>query len=357
MAQENNPVEFLRRHKQIVPEYSGSAWDHLMKIQDGGQSNRGKNVGRKEHPFDMDAMINFKNHNIHHSTCIETKRDATVGLGFKTDRVSEEYDSACEISFQHTQNDQCEDYWQTGNSYYEVVRESSAPNSRILGIYHVSAPLVFKNVQDDFYYWEIVGDEEVPEKQFANFGDWEVLRMFEEEEGGASEIIAIPRPTSLDRWYGWPDWVSAVSSIELVQCMTQHEFDFFLNRGVPEFLLFILGGIVDQNAWKQLEENLKSHIGIGNAYKSSAFNFSNSDMKVQLEKLGLGERQQGVYEESGFSDCVGSPRSAAAGWHPNSGQVRGYKRTPECADGIPITLYRTSPTRPLDGSLQYSRQR
>lgn len=299
MAQDST-FQIPRLSHRITPDYGGrTIHEHLTKLDESAESKRRPHVGRKEHPFRMDKAIDFKDHNIHHSTCIEAKRDATIGLGFTSDAAEDVLNEMCEVSFHHTINDQVEDYWQVGNSYLEIVREEPRRDAPIIGIHHVQAPVVYRNIQEDRKFWETVDDRDtsIPEPKFAEFGDWESL-----EEFGTSEIIAWPRPTSRDRWYGWPDWIAAAPVIELVQCMIQHEFDFFLNRGVPEFLLFLLNGNIDQKTWEDLQKNLKGHIGLGNAFKSSVYNLPSTELKVQLEKLGLGERQQGVFSE--YSDAT-----------------------------------------------------
>ena len=286
----DNHFTFSRQSRPITPSFGESLVDALKKSATEARkpSSRKAHVGRKYHPFDMNKAIELKDFNIHHSTCIETKRDAMIGLGFVEDKVNEVLDPLCEVSFHHVLNDMVEDYWQTGNSYIEVVRENpGVENSPILALYPVKSSIVYKNVPDPeegSWYWEILneGDDLLPEAKFAQFGDWERLAEF-----GTSELISLPKPTSRDRWYGWPDWLSAAPMIELASSMTQHSFDYFLNRGVPEFMLFLTGGMVDKNAFADLEKQLKAHIGLGNSFKSSVFNFANSELNIQLEKLGV----------------------------------------------------------------------
>ena len=301
-------VQQIQIHRQSKPLFKDwgekTIYDSLMKApQPKVESKQGTVKGeRKEHPFDMVAMRDFKNYNIHHSTCIETKRDSTVGLGFKSDKVSDLLDPLCEIAFEHTLSDVAEDYWQVGNCYFEIRREAQSSGAPIAAIYHLEAFAV-KRYQEETgdYHWIIQSGEDGTDRHFARFGD---LDDFIEREGlegedidDVSEVIAIPRPTSLSRWYGFPDWLSCTASIELVHCLIQHEFDFFLNRGVPEFMLFALGGNIDPDTWKALENNLKSHIGLGNSFKSSAYNLPAPELTIQLEKLGIDQRQQGAFAE------------------------------------------------------------
>lgn len=306
---------FTHATRPLFPDYGDDGiYKHLMKARAGsdGSSAQGTSHGRKQHPFDMNAVLNLKDHNIHHSTCIEAKRDATVGLGFKSDKVDSVLDDLCDVSFLSVLSDGTEDYWQTGQSYIEVRRAAPVGSAEIIGLHHIEAPVVYKYVEVDEasgtydFHWEIVGSEGFAQREFARFGDLDdfIGRMgySSQQAESVSELIAIPRPTSRHRWYGWPDWIPAISSIELNQMLIQHEFDFFLNRGVPEFMLFVLGGAVDTKTWDKLTDSMKASIGFGNAYKSGAFNFQSPTTQVQVEKLGLGERQQGIFAE--YTDAI-----------------------------------------------------
>ncbi|MCP4897873.1 MAG: hypothetical protein GY906_12950 [bacterium] len=298
--------------------------DFLMKaVGPEAKSKQGASEGRQQHPFNFPNVINFKNGNIHHSTCVETKTASTVGLGFKTDKKKEnamtgmdepDHDAPskvddvlnplCDISFLDILTDICEDFWQVGNGYMEVVRE--APGGRILGLYHVPSATAYVNIEAGTYdrHYEIVADEGFAKiSRFAVFGDGEDFLQRAKgldmnaaqvpDDGRVSEIIHFRRSTSLNRWYGFPDWLAAVPNVELVQCLTQQSFDFFLNRGVPEFFLFLLGKELDDPDWKKIEDAMRANIGLGNAFKSIALNIQDPDMKVQLEKLGLEGKSDG----------------------------------------------------------------
>ncbi len=300
--------------------------DFLMKaVGPKIESRQGVSPGRQQHPFNFKNVINFKNGNIHHSTCIETKTASTVGLGFQTDKkkkneatgmdepdndamskVDDVLNPLCEISFLDVLTDVCEDFWQTGNGYMEIVREE--PEGPIIGIYHVPSATVFVNIESESYYrhYEVEADEgTVQSQRFAVFGDGKdfLARAAAGElgfgaealpsDGRVSEIIHFRRPSSLSRWYGFPDWLAAVPNVELVQCLTQQSFDFFLNRGVPEFFLFMLGKELSDKDWKKVENAMRANIGIGNAFKSIALNIQDPDMVIQLEKLGLEGKSDG----------------------------------------------------------------
>jgi len=333
-------------HRDVVPlykDYFDSQGNHnclataIFKAAGSAKEEAsGQSVwhGRKEHPFDWRAVTNFQTSNEHHAACIHAKVSSTVGLGFgrpkppqmgpdgvtplppkeddEISKVDKVLNPLCTHTFQNTFSPVCEDFWQVGTGYMEVVRRgtgkttsSSAGSSRvpagtITGLHHLSAPDVHVYLENEFYehHYEIDSPEGGAVRRFARFGDRD--GFLERVKGGGiqmtgekpnpnhvSEVIEFRRPSTLSRWYGFPDWLSAVALIELVQCLHQWKYDFFLNRGVPEFMLFILGQKLPTADWLKIETALKANIGKGNSHKSIAVNLSSQDIKIQLEKLGM----------------------------------------------------------------------
>lgn len=359
---------FSHRTHKLFPEKGGESESILTQIlskQDSKNdkstgSQQGANRGRKEHPFDMEVVTHLKPLNVHHSACIGAKVSSTVGLGFETEadrkrrrakmegknessvdgteiesNVDKELNPLCDISFQDIFNSAIEDYWQVGNGYIEIVRaggtgkttsstagSSQTKGDEITGIHHIQAPSAYLYVEDEARYkhFELQGTEgSGTSPKFALFGDREgFIRRNQDgdtpddrDKGSISEVIWFRQPSSLTRWYGFPDWLAAVASIELVQMILQHKYDFFLNRGVPEFLLFVLGQKVGPDDWEKITDVLRSNIGMGNSHKSGAINLVGEDIEVQLERLAMdagGEDDFAKTKENQAVDIVSAHR-------------------------------------------------
>ena len=321
-----------------VPEHLRKSVDPEDKEQQA--SDQGVNLGVKMQPFNMQAAINFKNQNPHHSTCIEAKTRALVGLGFQEneDLISDELDPLCDSTFHEVMQAIGEDYWQVGNGYMEVVWDDSA--SKIVGLHHVPAATVQICIEDVSYRRHFVvgafSSEGTGPIVMPPFGE---LKSFKERfgltstsregrdpeaaDGGVpdnlpsvgdggrvgyvsqgfgrpstrAEIIHFSRRTSMNRWYGYPDWLSAVASIELVQCMTQERYDFFLNRGVPDFMLFVTGADVPKDEWESIKQAMLATLGQGNQHKTVAVNINDPNVKILVEKLAM----EGSGSEAAFT--------------------------------------------------------
>lgn len=296
---------------------------------DGGTSAQHSARGLKSHPFDFDVLKLLKDYNEHHATCISAKVSATVGLGFLNEhekkkrqnpemgmavepggvvpesmplyqpsKVDDVLDPLCRISWHDVLMDVDEDYEDTGNGYIEVIRSAG----KITGLHHLPSRETYMKVEDSKHNYHYVIKGGGSERHFAAFGDKEAfierakannLVTFSDPAEGEtledtiSEVIHFRKPSSRDKNYGTPDWVSAVPMIELAQMLHQYKFDFFNNRGVPEFLLFITGKKVGDKEWKVIEDTMKANIGHGNSHKSAAINIPMPEVEIHVEKLAI----------------------------------------------------------------------
>lgn len=291
-------VAFLDRRGHLLYPRQGTGVAMLAQLLKAdtdivAASNQGVPIGRKPHPFDFAAARTFKLNNVQHSTCIQAAKQALVGLGFKNDNVSDTLDPLCEISWQDVLGDAAEDFLDTGNGYIEVVRDES---DKIKGLHHLPAIDVDIYVENEQYdrHYRIrnglgTGSTIIGGRVFARFGERDALmkRMPDLNQRTVSEVIHFRQSTNMNRWYGYARWLAATASIELMQALHQFSFDFFINRGVPEFILFIKGGKVDPKTWKKVEESIKATIGLGNQHKTMALNLDDPALEIQVEKLAL----------------------------------------------------------------------
>jgi hypothetical protein len=268
--------------------------DTICKAQrDGAPSNQGVATGTVRRPFDFRRTALLKLHNEHHSTCIEAKKSATVGLGHVDDSTKGKLDPLCRVSWLNTMLQVAEDFESIGNGFLEVVREGFAGTGAIVGLHYQPACDVSIVVEDDeynFHYEVKTEGGRRTEVKFAAYGDLDDFKTRlpgKNIAGRVSELIHFAQPSSYSRWWGVPYWLAAVASIELVQSLKQHQFDFHQNRGVPEFMLFVLGTKVRTKDWTVIEEALQAQIGLGNSHKSVAINLTDPNITVQLEKLAM----------------------------------------------------------------------
>ena len=306
-----SPVEgavrtFSRKtHTLVSPlKKSCGALEAIMKsVEAGDPSQVGIEAGEQQLPFDYDAAIMFKVHNTHHSTCIEAKKQATVGLGLKNRKVTKTLNKLCTISWQTVMTKLAEDYFQVGNAYLEVVRNNAG---KISGLHHIPARLVRIFIEDttatNLHYiakGTALLTNGLGDTRLALFGDLERLRkkLSLAPDQKISEVIHFPQPSSMirARHYGFPYWLAAAAPVELTQALHQHQFDFHSNRGVPEFLTFLTGGKVDNDTWDDLVTAFQSYVGVGNSHKSSIFNLPDPNIKIDVKTLAMDGIANGTF--------------------------------------------------------------
>ncbi len=307
----------------------------LKSVTDADPSRQADQAGELVLPFDFGAATTFRIHNVHHAACVKRRREAMVGLGHVIDEEKKEagqkqsnvaltLNNKSRKSWQTTITQAAEDYITVGNAYLEVVRPSGS-GSPISGIHYVPACNVRIVLEDDRginrHFRVLNGSSRAStggratdrgDLIMAEFGDLADLERrakeplpgltrLERERGGFSELIHIPQPTAgQDRWYGFPDWLAATGYVELTQAALQSQFDLFSNRGVPEFLLFLLGSKVNDKTWDEMSTVFDGYVGLGNQHQSSMFNLPDPDIKVQVERLAL----EGIANGTFFKDMM-----------------------------------------------------
>ena len=282
---------------------------------DKSASAQGIYTGRQRHPFNMALVQSLTTQNVHHSACLKAKIASMIGMGFVNDDTTKKLeDLGIDEPLHNIFTRMGMDFCTLGTGYFEVRRESEKDNAKILALHFLPAPDTWVNIEDRFYtrHFDILARGQAAVSGYtsmAKFGDAPGLMTRAKSnaagislpsDGVPSEVIQFCDPSSLSKYYGMPDWLSAVASIELIKAIKQQQFDFFNNNGVPEFFLFITGGKVGDKDWKKIEASLQATVGQGNAGKSVALNLFQEGIEVQLERLGL----QGVTDGGQFESQI-----------------------------------------------------
>lgn len=278
-----------------------------------GTSNREPfKHGRVQHPMDFNLLISLKGTNVHHCRCIKSKRNATVGFGFKAEEVETLLDPLTNDGIQSVLNAVAEDYYDTGNGYIEVVKRGG----RVTGLHHLPAHSVYVYIEGQDkkgdpleWHYEIEGTVEAGlfgtgvKKHFARWGEQQrVFEWIENKAGKAgvasggqenrdkvSEVIHFKNPNNKTRWYGLPDWTAALPKIEIVQVADQFNYDFFQNWGSIAQIVAVTGESVDDDDWEELEKHFQKTVASGQGFKSLLINLPGKDVKI--ERIELGKNQ------------------------------------------------------------------
>lgn len=230
----------------------------------------------------------------------------------KKSKCDQILDPLCRFSWQDLMTQMNWDL-ESGDGYVEVKRNGD----KIVGLHHIPANLTHPVVDRDtgeYHYCVAPGKETKGSvRHFARFGDKEAfiarMKSYRTDLGDSSGLLAamlgsnagvgedidpdkisevihfrIPGPFS--QYLGWADWLPAVPQVDLSKAVTQHKYDFFWNRGVPEFLLFLKGMNLDETKWEQLLDNIKVNQGTLNRRKTTAVRAEEPEADAKVLKLG-----------------------------------------------------------------------
>lgn len=249
---------------------------------------------------------------------------------YQHSEIDKKLDDLCMFSFADLMQQVMIDF-EHGDGYIEVKRANKSSTTstangaggystsrvtagKIVGLYHIPAHLCNICIETDTgkYHYRISVDESNSGQEpqyFAKFGDTEdfwdrihgkgsaggdpysaITEAIGQDPSRISEVIHFRDPSPQHRYYGYPQWLAALSSIELFRSVNQYKYDFFNNRGIPEFLFLLTGGKLDPVQWQTVLTNLNiNKAQIPGKRKSVALNIEDEKIKSELIKLGAAE--------------------------------------------------------------------
>jgi PBSX family phage portal protein len=139
----------------------------------------------------------------------------------------------------------------TGNGYLEVGR---TVNGDIGYIGHIpSTTMRVRRLKDG--YVQIIGNKVV---YFRNFGATNPSPISSDPR--PNEIIHYKEYSPLNTFYGVPDIMSAISSLQGDQLASQYNIDYFANKGVPRYIVTLKGAKLSSDAEDKLFRFLQTSL-------------------------------------------------------------------------------------------------
>jgi len=296
------------------------------------------------HPVNVESVLKLKDISSHHCACIQAKKFGTIGLGFidegqaisasvTTDEaqnaaasllsgkayvrsaVDDKLDPLTHYGFSNDLLNIAEDFMDTGTGYMEVVRNAS---DEITWLGFVPTADIWAISQGNHIYYLYRNPVSGQQTYFAKFGIENKKWLFSDGpyNGNStllpekvSEIIPFICPSNRVRHYGYPEWLSAATDIDLLKKAKQYKADFYHNRGVMDFIIAVMGESMDSDKWAKIETAIRGTSGMGNNFKNLALNLGNPDAKLQVEKLAS---ENGTEEQFGKDNEVLSQNIVSA---------------------------------------------
>lgn len=319
---------------------------NLLRDEDGKQegSNAKPTVGAAvtlQPPVNIRECIKLKDWSPHHASCITTRKNCIVGLGFMSDddlngdgaideneataaqaatlltgapyvksKVDEVLDPLTMFGFSNEIMDWVEDFLDAGTAYLEVARKGE--EIRYVGALPADSVRLMKKGTEIYFKVNEAGGTT---KYFSRFGIENKAWLFSDgpytgsttmKPDDISEIIMLSKPTNRCRYYGYPDWIAAAIDIDLLKKAKQYKADFYNNRGVLDFIIVVTGTNVDDKEWKTIVDKISQTSCDGEQFKNMALNFASENVKVEVIKLAadMATEEQFAKDNEVFSQNI-----------------------------------------------------
>jgi capsid portal protein len=341
-----------------IDRATGLAKALFEEVTDNRSHQPTEHVRYLPHPINFSVASQMRKMSPHHAACLDQLTDAAIGLGYKEDAAkkrktemegeietdSDEDAKLNEIAdaldplcggpgcWEALLDQATADAASVGNGYIEVSRGRSS--DKINGLFWVPAPTVHIALEPDRFQWfrqtkagtwsggATLTRDHVP---FARFGMIDDTTEYEEPKTWSSlerklpvgrpkksvpdtnklhELIHFKLPTNQWELYGGPRYLSAVPYIHLVQQMVQQQSDLFHNRGVPDFLLFLLGVSLGEDDWTNLKNMVMARTGNANVGKAGVFQVKEAADKASVEMLQMADGSAAAETISKLHDAM-----------------------------------------------------
>lgn len=192
------------------------------------------------------------------------------------------------------------DLQSTGNGYLEIGRKS---NGEIGYVGHIPALTVRVRRERDGFC-QIIGNRVV---FFANFGKNNGNPVT--NDPNPNEIIHFKVYSPLNTYYGVPDIVSAGQALVGDQFAQQYNIDYFENKAVPRYIIYVKGGKLSSDSERKLFEFMQGSLK-GQNHRTLVVPLppdteqTRVEFKMEAIEAGVQEGSFGKYHDSNRNDIL-----------------------------------------------------
>lgn len=205
-------------------------------------------------PVSYEDLIAAYYGNPYHASAIDVKTINIIGNGIRDAGINSTLGAMCR-----------------GMSLYALL-ENTIRDLRIFGNAFWETP------KGEIYYipaWTM----------YRTKSGWEQRVGTEKQGFGEDEIWHFRTPSMLSSFYGSPEYLSILPTIELMNTITTYNKNFFENNAIPDFAIITEGGMLSPVAENSIGRFLRSKFkGVENAHKTLYLPVPEG-VKVKFEKL------------------------------------------------------------------------
>lgn len=258
-------------------------------------------------PYDAKLLGELPDKCSWHKICCQRIASDTAGLGYTVRPIVQEKEGEEAVvpdeilSFLQKPNDEISlrqtllaaqfDFESIGWLAFEIVRRK---NGKPFQLWHVPAQTIRRH-KDKKTICQIRDTKKTWFKQFgADIGEGKVVHKITGEiidesdvplDKRGNEIFFLRNYTSSNSYYGVPDIIPALGSVNLLIAVSNFRLDFFDNNAIPAWAVIVEGGELGQEARDKIEAHLKELKGTKGAHSTLLISTDDEAIKVKFQRL------------------------------------------------------------------------
>lgn len=233
-------------------------------------------------PYSFENLTTLYDYNSTHKFCINLKANLTTGLGYEIENgVPEEIRNSLVRP-----NNNIGETWTQLSHKLKIDKEifgrfalEIVKIGKKVAFYHVPANEVYvvqegNSTRVARYIQRAKGStqDKIFKKYVPNHGNGSYLFVWEEYN-----------PSS--RFYGVPDYVTAIKSIIGNDTIATYMLNFFENNARPDYFIIITGTTLTPEQKNQIETALRNTKGVANAHRLVTMTLGNPQARVEVKEM------------------------------------------------------------------------
>lgn len=244
-------------------------------------------------PYNPATILSYKGLDVTYQSCIGTKVDATVGLGYSFGHKNIESEKSV-VDFFAMPNRNFADTFSSilrgvytdielfKNAYIEFVK-----SGKIRSIYYLPAKdmyikpaIVGGKYTRDIDKYVMISDNNSQPTYF------EPYPTNGKTKDGVHYCLHLKVPSQENLYYGKPDTSHLFDLIKMSYLSDQYNINFFSNGGQPAWAVLITGGKLSTKSYQKIKEFIENNLkGVANAHKMLFLSIPNEKATIKLIPL------------------------------------------------------------------------
>ncbi len=231
-------------------------------------------------PYNMSYLKDLHDFNSTHKFCIFLKVNLTCGLGYN---LREKVPKGA-IKFLKNPNNNVSETWTKlckklkldEEIYGRFALEVVSLNGNV-AFYHVPA--------DEVLVVQKGKTLQVSEYLQKTSSGFKKFQPYTYEHGDGRFLFVSDNYSPISRFYGVPNYVTAIKAIIGNDIISNYMLNFFSNNARPDYFIIVTGTTLTKEQKLSIEQNLKSIKGVENAHRLVTLALGNADARVEVKEM------------------------------------------------------------------------